>query len=134
MAVDAGRHHLRPLAAHVHRGKGAVNLDAGVAGMPAAATLTTGTLLAAAVPAYADPGPTGPAGPPVPLAMAPYLAYKECVPGGATAGDAILASQLSPQLNGHLAHALNGYEVSCARAIFRVSRSRGLNDRRPSSP
>jgi hypothetical protein len=105
-----------------------------LAGITIAGTVITPSPATAASTAPAgqsDPNATHSlTGPPVPAAAAAYLAYKECVPGGATATDATLASQLAPQMNGvRLGHALNAYNVSCARAIISKVHRDGLNDR-----
>ena len=50
--------------------------------------------------------------------------------GGATQADTDLANSIRPSLNGErLGQAVNGYRISCARAIVREVRRRGLNQR-----
>src|SRR5262249_5987750 len=58
------------------------------------------------------------------------LSYADCVSGGATAADSALAASLAPNMNGdRLGSAINGYNVSCARAIVAATRSRALAER-----
>ncbi|WP_283137938.1 hypothetical protein, partial [Rhizohabitans arisaemae] len=96
--------------------------------------LAAGTGTAAAQAPSPTPTPTaaipGPAGPPVPAAMAATLASAACVPGGETSDDAAIANQLRPQMNGpRLGRSVNAYNVSCARIVTTTTRSRNLDKR-----
>jgi hypothetical protein len=101
-----------------------------VAGAAAAAlAVTIGMAGPVAAAGTADPVP-GPAGPPVPAAVAARIAYANCVPGGATASDGAIANQVRAQMNGRrLGRAVNAYNVSCARIITDTVRGRGLAQR-----
>jgi hypothetical protein len=89
-----------------------------------------GLLLTAAGPAHAVAPVPGPAGAPVPLPLVASIAYAQCVSGGATGADTTVANQLRPQMNGNrVGRSLNGYHVSCARAISATAAGRGLDKR-----
>ncbi|MFI5895209.1 hypothetical protein ACIA5D_34430 [Actinoplanes sp. NPDC051513] len=97
----------------------------GVMGAVVAAALAT-----AVGPAHANPDVPGPAGKPVPLSMVAAIAYANCVSGGATSSDTTVANNLRAQMNGQrVGTALNGYHVSCARAITATVAGRGLDKR-----
>jgi hypothetical protein len=88
-----------------------------------------GVLLATPAPSSAAQGP-GPAGEPVPLSQVAAIAYAQCVAGGATSSDTAVANQLRGQMNGNrVGTSLNGYHVSCARAISATAAGRGLDKR-----
>ncbi len=91
-----------------------------------------GAVLTAASPSSAAttaPGP-GPAGNPVPPALAAAIAYANCAPGGATSSDTAVANQLRSQMNGQrVGQSLGAYHVSCARAISATVAGRGLDKR-----
>ncbi|WP_204070798.1 hypothetical protein, partial [Sphaerisporangium krabiense] len=103
-----------------------------------ALTALVGGLLASAAGATtaqaAASGPTppipGPAGLPVPAELAATLAYAACVAGGETAADGAVANAVRPNMNGaRLGRSVNAYNVSCARAITRTVKGRGLDKR-----
>jgi hypothetical protein len=52
-----------------------------------------------------------------------------CDPGGTTASDAAIATQLNGQLTGRLANAMTASRVSCARMVVGATRDRGLASR-----
>ncbi|KAA9372916.1 VCBS repeat-containing protein, partial [Microbispora cellulosiformans] len=100
-----------------------------------AVTALVGGLLAGVSPAQASapeptPGVPGPAGAPVSAELAATLAYAACVPGGETAADSAVASQVRPSMNGsRLGRSVNAYNVSCARVITATVKGRGLAKR-----
>ncbi|MFI7602153.1 hypothetical protein [Actinoplanes sp. NPDC049681] len=98
-------------------------LGAALAGVPAPAS-------AAPPPGGNAGGAPGPAGKPVPLAMAATIAQAPCAPGGVSAADNTVADQLRSRMNGRrVGHALDGYQVSCARAITAAVAGRRLDRR-----
>ncbi|MEJ3751041.1 VCBS repeat-containing protein, partial [Actinomycetes bacterium KLBMP 9797] len=99
----------------------------------AAVALAAAAGLALATPARAA-DPIDPAdaltGPPVPAELAASIAYAPCVPGGPTSGDAAIANQVRPHMNGNrLGGAVDAYNISCARIITATTRDRGLAKR-----
>ena len=85
--------------------------------------LLAGAATATAPAAHPDPG-TGP------ITTAAQIPFAACVPGGPSSGDAAVADQLRPAMNGpRLGHAVNAYTISCARAIVQTTRARGLDQR-----
>ncbi|WP_433305098.1 FG-GAP repeat domain-containing protein [Actinoplanes sp. CA-030573] len=84
-----------------------------------AAFFTTALTLSAAAPAAADPA-----------VAKTVVSAAPCQPDGVAATDRVVAGQLRPAMNGRrLGASLNGYNVSCARAIVDNVRARGLNQR-----
>ncbi|MFC6018217.1 hypothetical protein ACFP2T_18655 [Plantactinospora solaniradicis] len=89
----------------------------------------TATALAATAPAaVAGPLPD----PALPPALAPLSAAYEtvaCDPGGPTANDAALATQLNSQLRSDMKGYMSAYRVSCAREVVEAVRARNLASR-----
>ncbi|MGP4105402.1 hypothetical protein, partial [Nonomuraea sp. KM90] len=101
-------------------------------GLTVAAALCA--LIAGATPALASPpddraGLTGASAPSTSVSITAEPNTVECVPGGATAADNTIAGQLNTMLTGKMRNAMNGYRVSCARAITQVVRNRNLDKR-----
>jgi hypothetical protein len=76
----------------------------------AAATVTFGVQLAQSAPAQAASIPTAPCADQV------------------TDADNNLAKQLAPKLDGHLAGDVDGYQISCARAVVDSVKQRGMDE------
>src|SRR5437016_4884522 len=96
--------------------------------MTTASALVAVGIAAFAAPARAaDPSAPGPAGPPVPAAIAPMLAYAACEPGGTTPSDTAIADQVRPSMNGaRMGSTVTGYNISCARTIVDTVKGHGL--------
>jgi len=101
-----------------------------------------GFTTAAAAEATATSHTPGPAGNPdrvwsalhrkTPGATAPDITssdWKDCYPGGPSATDDALATQLSPQINTQRMNGIDAGQVSCARAIVEATKAFGLNKR-----
>ena len=86
----------------------------------AAATLAALSVLAPAVARAGGPS----------VLMAAAIATAPCEPDGVTAADSTIADRVRPFMNGRrLGGSLNGYNVSCARAIVGNVKARGLDQR-----
>ena len=93
-----------------------------LAGLAATAVLAfTGT------PAHAA-GPSGAAAADH-LRLMAAATVDPCVDGGPTAADNAAATRLNAVLTGSLKNAMNGYRVSCARAVIGAVQRRGLDER-----
>ncbi|MDQ7911089.1 hypothetical protein RB614_42035 [Phytohabitans sp. ZYX-F-186] len=95
--------------------------------------LAAAASLAVAAPARAatpiDPADTL-TGSPVPAEMSAMIATAPCVPRGPTSADDAIADKVRPDMNGErLGHAVNAYNISCARVITATARGRGLAKR-----
>ncbi len=77
----------------------------------AAATVTFGVQLAQSAPAQA--------------ASIPHV---PCSDKGVSDADNALAKEISPKLNGHLGGGVDGYQVSCARAVVDSVKNRGMDE------
>jgi hypothetical protein len=96
------------------RGEGAVRVSA-LPGVVLTAALTVGALC---LPASAQA---------IPAARAKPIPSTSCQPGGVTAADKAIADALRPAMTGRrLGRALNGYHISCARAVVQQVLRRGL--------
>ncbi|GAA3342278.1 hypothetical protein GCM10020358_36660 [Amorphoplanes nipponensis] len=85
-----------------------------------------GVLLTAAV-ATASLAAPAPAGAAVPAALRAAPATASCHPAGVTAADTAIAQRLRPAMTGRrLGRSVNGYTISCARAIVEQVKRRGL--------
>lgn len=73
-----------------------------------------------------DPGP---AGPPVPAAVVPMLAHKNCFSGGPNALDSLISDYAGPKMHGSRLNSLNDGRASCARAIVNTVKDRSLPER-----
>ncbi|MFI6272816.1 FG-GAP repeat domain-containing protein [Micromonospora zamorensis] len=105
-----------------------------VAAMMLTASIVMAPTGSAAAVSKAEPSPTAETGTgtaePMPTDAYLYIAYSQCVSGGATPADSALADKLRSRMNGdRLGSALNGYNVSCARVIAGTTKSRGLDKR-----
>ena len=95
-------------------GEGAVRLSV-LSGVLCTAALAVGSL-SLPVSAQAAPG-----------VLKAAIPSASCQPGGVTAADRAIAEALRPAMTGQrLGRAVNGYNISCARAIVRHVLSRGL--------
>jgi hypothetical protein len=78
----------------------------------AAATVTFGVQLAQGAPAQAAGIPAAP-----------------CAAQGVTDADKALAEEITPKLNGGHLGSVDGYQISCARAVVDQVKQRGLDER-----
>jgi hypothetical protein len=73
---------------------------------------------------------TGQADPPgVSASQAAALTALPCSPSGPSGLDGLTGSALNPQLANQMRGHMNEYNVSCARAVVRTVKNRGLNER-----
>jgi hypothetical protein len=69
-------------------------------------------------------------GPPMSIEAARAIPSARCMPGGDTARDAAIARSLHGRMTGpRLGNLVNGYNISCARAIVNTTKIRKLNKR-----
>ncbi|MEV5000558.1 hypothetical protein [Nocardioides sp. LML1-1-1.1] len=98
------------------------------AGLAAVAGLAL--TLSVAAPGSAEPRPKDPDEIyPSDTAKLAAAATVPCVAGGPTADDHALATQLNGQLTNKMAGYLNGYRVSCARAVVQTVKGDGFNQK-----